>query len=201
MTIVEERQALYRSLILAAAEREFARVGFGETKVTDIAQAADLSLATVYKTFSGKEEIWNEVHSQRIARLLALAEAHMAGVDSPLERLLAGIAATATFLTDNQPYLELNLRTATGWLTAAGTTGLQRTVWAEGLDMIAAGVEAARAAGELGTLRPRLATGMIISALQVWLADWIDSEGDRDAAVVVADLITTLRRLLTEGRP
>ena len=54
---------LYRDLVLTAAEQEFARVGFAETKVATIAKTADLSLATVYKTFSGKDEIWDELHA------------------------------------------------------------------------------------------------------------------------------------------
>ena len=48
--------------------------------------------------------------------------------------------------------------------------------------MIAAGVEAAGAAGELADLRPRIAAGMVVSALQVWLADWVESGRDRSRA-------------------
>ena len=66
--------------------------------------------------------------------------------------------------------------------------------------MIAAGVEAARAADELADLRPRIAAGMIVSALQVWLADWVDSGRDRDPEVVVADLVSHLRAMLTTAR-
>lgn len=201
MPIVEERQALYRRLLVEAAEREFARAGFDAVKVSEIARAADLSLATLYKAFSGKEEVWNELHHQRMTSLLGLVEARMeAAADSPLERLLAGIAAASEFLTENVAYLELNLRTATGWLTASGTTGAQRTVWGEGMNMIASGVEAARAAGELRPLRPTLATGMVISAMQVWLADWVDSGRDRPAGEVISELVANLRLLLAAPR-
>jgi AcrR family transcriptional regulator len=198
--VAEERRSLYRDLVLTAAEREFARVGFAEAKMAAIAKAADLSLATVYKTFPGKSEIWNELHAERMAALLALVEDRLARSDSPLERMLGGIAAVAEFLMRHETYLELNLGASSGWLSTTGAHGVQRTVWGSGLDMIAAGVEASREAGELADLRPRIAAGMVVSALQVWLADWVHSGRDRDPEVVVEDLVSHLRSMLTIAR-
>jgi len=198
--VAEERRSLYRELVLAAAEREFARVGFAETKVAAIARAADLSLATVYKTFPGKGEIWNDLHAERMKALLASVDEQVATHDSPLERLLGGIAAVAEFLMRHDAYLELSLGASSGWLATGGALGVQRTVWGSGLDMIAAGVEAARAAGELADVRPRIAAGMIVSALQVWLADWVDSGRDRDPDLVVAELVSHLKAMLTAPR-
>jgi AcrR family transcriptional regulator len=197
--VAEERRSLYRELVLAAAEREFARVGFAAAKVAAIAKAADLSLATVYKTFPGKSEIWNDLHAERMTALLALVDERVATHDSPLERLLGGIAAVADFLTRHDAYLELSLGASSGWLTTGGAVGLQRTVWGSGLDMIAAGAAASRAAGELADLRPRIAAGMVVSALQVWLADWVDSGRDRDPGLVVAELVSHLRAMLASS--
>jgi len=196
MPVVEQRRTLYRELVLEAAEREFARVGYADTKVAAIAKAADVSLATVYKTFDGKREIWNELHASRMSALLAVVEARMAGARSPLERLLAGIGGVAEFLTSHDAYLELSLGAGSGWVSAGGTD-VQRTVWSSGLDTIAAGVTAAEAAGELGGLRPRIAAGLVVSALQVWLGDWVDSGRDRRPDVLVADLVAYLRVILT----
>jgi len=196
MPVVEQRRTLYRELVLEAAEREFARVGYADTKVAAIAKAADVSLATVYKTFDGKREIWNELHASRMSALLAVVEARMAGARSPLERLLAGIGGVAEFLTAHDSYLELSLGAGSGWVSAGGTD-VQRTVWSSGLDTIAAGVTAAAAAGELGGLRPRIAAGLVVSALQVWLGDWVESGRDRQPEVLVADLVAHLRVILT----
>ncbi|MDO9498360.1 MAG: TetR/AcrR family transcriptional regulator [Nocardioides sp.] len=200
MSVVAERRSLYRDLVLAAAEREFARVGFAEAKMAAIAKSSDLSLATVYKTFPGKNEIWNDLHAERMTALLALVDERTATAGSPLDRLLDGIAAVAEFLMAHGAYLELSLGASSGWLNAGGHTGIQRTVWSSGLDMIAAGVEASGTAGELADLRPRIAAGLVVSALQVWLADWVDSGRDRDPDVVVADLVSHLRAMLTSAR-
>jgi AcrR family transcriptional regulator len=198
--VAEERRSLYRDLVLAAAEREFARVGYAETKVTAIAKGAELSLATVYKTFPGKKEIWDDLHAERMRSLLALVDERSGDTTAPLERLLVGIAAVAEFLTRHDTYLELNLGASSGWLSAGGAVGVQRTVWGAGLDMIAAGAAAARAAGELADLRPRIAAGLVVSALQVWLADWVESGRDREPRVVVAELVAHLRVTLSSGR-
>jgi AcrR family transcriptional regulator len=199
--VAEERHSMYRDLVLNAAEREFARVGYADAKVAAIAKAADLSLATVYKTFRSKTEIWNELHHQRMSALLAVVDARIADTDSPLERLLDGIAGVAEFLARHAAYLELNLGASSGWLTTGEAVGVQRTVWGAGLDTIAAGASAARAAGELADLRPRIAAGLVVSALQVWLADWVDSGRDREPRVVVEELVAHLRVMLTSERP
>lgn len=199
MSVAEERRTLYRDLVLTAAELEFARVGFTDAKMATIAKGADVSLATVYKTFPGKTEIWNDLHAERMTALLARVEERVARTDSPLERLLGGIAAVAEFLAGHDAYLELSLHASSGWLTASAGHGVQQTVWGSGLDTIAAGVEAARAAGELADLRPRIAAGLVVSALQVWLADWVESGRDREPAVLVEDLVGHLRGMLTRS--
>lgn len=197
VTLVEERHALYRSLVLDAAEQEFSRYGYADAKVTAIARAAGVSLATFYKAFPGKEEVWNELHRRRNAELLARVDEHIAAAATPLDRLLAGIGGAVDHLTEHTTYLELNLRTASGWLFGTGTTADQATVWAAGLRTIDAGLRAVGAAGQLGGLRPTIARGMVISALQVWLADWVDSGYDRDPDELRADLLAHLRTFLT----
>jgi AcrR family transcriptional regulator len=197
VSVAEQRHSLYQDLVLNAAEREFARVGFADAKMAAIAKAADVSLATVYKTFPGKTEIWNDLHAERMTALLALFEERTSTSDSPLDRLVDGMAAVAEFLMAHEAYLELSLGASSGWLTAGGSHGVQGTVWGSGLDMIASGVEAARAAGEIADLRPRIAAGLVVSALQVWLADWVDSGRDREPGAVLDDLVSHLRAMLT----
>ena len=78
-SVAEERAALYRERVLDAAEREFARVGYADARMPDVAREAGLSLATVYKTFAGKAEIWDELQGSRMAGLLETVAAATAG--------------------------------------------------------------------------------------------------------------------------
>lgn len=197
-TIKEARRAMYRQQILAAAEHEFGRAGFEQVRVESIAATAGVSLATVYKTFAGKLDVWNVLHAERMAALLDAVAAATPGGGTALDRLLAGIAAVGRFLAGHETYLDLNLRAGTGWASRPDEgRGVQRTVWSAGLDMIASGVEAAVADGSVAEIRPRVAAGMVVSALQVWLSDWVASGRDRPADDVIDEITVRLRWMLT----
>ena len=199
-SIHDARRDMYRQQVLRAAEAEFAKAGFAATPMNAIATTAGLSLATVYKVFAGKAEIWDALHTERMDALLRHVESAERG-GSTLDRLLNGVRATALFLASKPAYLDLSLQAGGGWAnSAADGHGVQRTVWSAGLDMIAAGVESAISAGELSGIRPRVAAGLIVSAMQVWLSDWAATGRDDDPAVVVDDMITRVRLMLTATR-
>ena len=193
----EEKLHGYRRQILRAAEREFGKAGFAATPMNAIAATAGLSLATVYKSFSGKAEIWDALHRTRMDALLEAVREADAG-EPGLERLLAGLRRVFLFLAAHPAYLEMNLRAGGGWASSVeGAHGVQRTVWSSGLEVIAAGMQAAADRGELAGLDPRIAAGMAISALQVWLSEWVASERAEDPEALVDDMTRRLRLLLT----
>lgn len=199
-SIQEARRAMYRQQILAAAEHEFGRAGFDQVRMETIAATAGVSLATVYKTFSGKAEIWDALHAERMEALLASVAAATPDDGPALDRLLAGIAAVGRFLAGHDDYLALNLQVGFGWASSADEgRGVQRTVWSAGLEMIASGIEAAIAEGSVREIRPRVAAGMVVSALQVWLSEWAGSGRDRDADEVIDEMALRLRWLLAGG--
>ena len=193
----EEKLHGYRRQILRAAEREFGKAGFAATPMNAIAATAGLSLATVYKSFSGKAEIWDALHRTRMDALLEAVREADAG-EPGLERLLTGLRRVFLFLAAHPAYLEMNLRAGGGWASSVeGAHGIQRTVWSSGLEVIAAGMQAAADRGELAGLDPRIAAGMAISALQVWLSEWVRSERAEDPEALVDDMTRRLRLLLT----
>ena len=196
----EARRQMYRALILLGAEREFARVGFADAKVQEIAAASDVSLATLYKTFEGKDDIYDAVHLMRMQELIAHATDSLGDVESPFERLLIAIARQTDYFTSHSDYLRMHIRDGQSWATASEIGGSNResavATWRAGISMITDAVRAAIDAEEIIPLRPQLVTGVIISALQVWLTDWIESGGDRPAPEVGADLTRHLRRSL-----
>jgi AcrR family transcriptional regulator len=197
MTVQQQRHEVFRTAVLAAAEEEFARVGYDRAKVAAVAKGADVSLATVYKLFDGKQDIWDQLHAERMQVLLERVRRRAASAATPLDRLLDGISGVAEFLTEHDAYLALSLDQSNGWLAPGGGVGVQRSVWAAGLEMIGHGVDAAVAAGQIEGMRPGVASRLVVSALQVWLAEWVGSGRDRPADEVVADLVGSLRRFLT----
>jgi AcrR family transcriptional regulator len=195
--IQNARHEMYRQQIITAAEYEFSKTGFTETKMSSIARTAGVSLATVYKTFSGKAEIWDSLHAERMNALLGSVDVVTRDSASALERLLTGVAAAATFLAEHDTYLDLNIRAGSGWASSAEAgRGVQRTVWSSGLDMIATAVESAVGDGEVRDIRPRVAAGVVVSAMQVWLSDWVSSGRDRPATTVIGEMVRHLRWML-----
>jgi len=78
-----------RRQILDAAIRVFARQGFHSTRVADIADEAGVAYGLVYHYFSSKEEVLNELFSERWSLLLTAIEEADQGKATPREKLEA----------------------------------------------------------------------------------------------------------------
>lgn len=76
-----------RSLILRAATRVFARNGYFNSKVADIARAANVADGTVYLYFKSKEEILHSIFDQNMAEAIAAGRRLIDEVADPCEKL------------------------------------------------------------------------------------------------------------------
>ena len=86
-----------RRNILDAAIRVFARQGFHATRVSDIADEAGVAYGLVYHYFDSKDEVLNELFSERWSLLLAAIEEADSSSESPRSKL----AAVAAFIVDS----------------------------------------------------------------------------------------------------
>jgi len=86
-----------RRQILDAAIRVFARQGFHATRVSDIADEAGVAYGLVYHYFKSKDEVLNELFSERWSLLLAaIEETGRNGADPR-----AQLEAVAAFIVDS----------------------------------------------------------------------------------------------------
>jgi TetR/AcrR family transcriptional regulator, fatty acid metabolism regulator protein len=85
-----------RRQILDAAVRVFARQGFHSTRVSDIADEAGVAYGLVYHYFRSKDQVLNELFSERWSLLLAAIEETDGG--APARQRLAGVAG---FIVDS----------------------------------------------------------------------------------------------------
>jgi TetR/AcrR family fatty acid metabolism transcriptional regulator len=76
-----------RELILRAATRVFARNGYFNSKVADIARAADVADGTVYLYFKSKDEILHSIFDQNMAEAIAAGRKLVETVADPREKL------------------------------------------------------------------------------------------------------------------
>jgi TetR/AcrR family transcriptional regulator, fatty acid metabolism regulator protein len=87
-----------RRQILDAAVRVFARQGFHSTRVADIADEAGVAYGLVYHYFKSKDEVLNELFSERWSLLLAaIEEADRSAELAPRAKL----EAVAGFIVDS----------------------------------------------------------------------------------------------------
>src|SRR3954447_7276091 len=76
-----------RELILRAATVVFARNGYFNSKVADIARAADVADGTVYLYFKSKEEILHSIFDQNMADAIAAGRELIKAISDPREKL------------------------------------------------------------------------------------------------------------------
>src|SRR5215510_11954895 len=89
----ERRRERTRQELLTAATGVLAEKGLHDTKVTDIAAAADIGVGTFYLHFPTKEALFDAVVEDTVARLKTTIDAARAAARDPVERLRAANAA------------------------------------------------------------------------------------------------------------
>src|SRR5438093_6956093 len=76
-----------RAMILRAATRVFARNGYFNSKVADIARAAEVADGTVYLYFKSKDEILHSIFDQNMAEAIAAGRQLISNLNDPREKL------------------------------------------------------------------------------------------------------------------
>jgi len=89
MTVTRMRADTRRAQIVTVARKLFARAGYRSTTTRELATAAGISDALMYRYFEGKDDILRAVIDQGIAAFTAMGPAAAAGAQMPLtERLI-----------------------------------------------------------------------------------------------------------------
>jgi TetR/AcrR family transcriptional regulator, fatty acid metabolism regulator protein len=180
-----------RRQILDAAVRVFARQGFHSTRVSDIADEAGVAYGLVYHYFSSKDEVLNELFSERWSLLLAAIDEADRGSETPREKL----EVVAAFIVDSYRYdpelMKVIIVEVTRAANSFGRTHLAEISKAyEGIAKIVAEGQ------EQGAFRrdidPNFASMSFYGAIEQLLSGWIfdlmpaaDADYDRAKGLVV----------------
>ena len=98
----ERRRERTRQELLAAAERVLADKGLHETKISDIAAAADVGVGTFYLHFPTKDALFDAVVDDTMRRFKAAIDDARRTTDDPIEEMRAANAAFCRFACDNR---------------------------------------------------------------------------------------------------
>ena len=179
----------------------FAIKGFNDAKVQDIALAADIALGTLYKAFSGKEEIYQGLLKTRTAKLMEFATT----IDpqaSTKEIVLNGIAAYVRFFLEHPNFLKIHLNLGHAWALEAGLIDVQTEYWQQGIQTLTAMLAQGAAAGDFIGEDPELMARMMTAMTQVRLAMWVKQGMVDSAEKVIQNIQQYLVRTFcpTEGK-
>jgi AcrR family transcriptional regulator len=175
-----------RRQILEAAIRVFARQGFHASRVSDIADEAGVAYGLVYHYFKSKDEVLNELFTERWSLLLAAIEEVDAQAISPHEKL----DAVARFIIDSYHYdpdlMKVIIVEVTRAANSFGRTHLPEIRRA--YDLIAKIVADAQRTGAFRKdVDPELASMWFYGAIEQLLSGWVfelipTADGDFDRA-------------------
>ena len=164
-----------RELILRAATKVFARNGYFNSKVADIARAADVADGTVYLYFKSKEEILHSIFDQNMADAIESGRELIKNASDPrdqlrriaqlhLERLGADRDLAVVF--------QVELRGSTKFMEEFSAAG-----FAEYLNMLCRIFQQGQRSGVFRKeLNPKIAAKMLFGALDEMATNWIISK-------------------------
>jgi TetR/AcrR family fatty acid metabolism transcriptional regulator len=175
-----------RRQILDAAIRVFARQGFHACRVSDIADEAGVAYGLVYHYFNSKDQVLNELFTERWSLLLATIEEVDAQAIGPREKL----DTVARFIVDSYRYdpdlMKVIIVDVTRAANSFGRTHLPEIRRA--YELIAKIVADAQESGDFrGDVDPEFASMWFYGAIEQLLSGWVfdlipGGEGDFDRA-------------------
>jgi TetR/AcrR family fatty acid metabolism transcriptional regulator len=161
-----------RRQILDAAIRVFARQGFHSTRVADIADEAGVAYGLVYHYFTSKEQVLNELFSERWSLLLqAIGEAE-ANASEPREKLEAVAAFIVESYRHDPELMKVIIVEVTRAANSFGRTHLPEI--SQAYDLIAKIVADGQAQGAFRSdVDPYFASMTFYGAIEQLLTGWI----------------------------
>jgi TetR/AcrR family transcriptional regulator, fatty acid metabolism regulator protein len=164
-----------RLAILRAATRVFARNGYFNSKVADIARAADVADGTVYLYFKSKEEILHSIFDQNMDDAIAAARKLIEKVDDPREKLRRIALLHLQRLGSNRDLaivFQVELRGSTKFMEEFSAAG-----FAQYLELLRKTFEAGQRSGVFRKdLNAKLVSKILFGALDEMATNWIISK-------------------------
>jgi AcrR family transcriptional regulator len=188
---------MYRDLIFESAEFVFGKKGFEGAAMQEIASEAGVSLKTVYASFPGKQEIYNEIMEVRGRAMSgAVAQAYAEAPD-PIEKLKAGARAFIRYLFEHADWMRIHVRSRLSWAVRPENAAAA-ALWDEGQAAQSAMIREGIEAGLFWADDPNEMALMVQALTKVQVSHAVES-GETDANAVADRLIERLLRLVCKS--
>lgn len=112
----KEREKLqHREEILCAAERVFAEKGYFQATMSEVARGAEFSVGNLYLHFSTKEELYQQLVTERMEALRRYVHEAMAHARGPQAKLEASIISQLEFFEKNKTFFKVLVNETRGF--------------------------------------------------------------------------------------
>ena len=187
-----------RTDALNAASAVFASKGYHDAQMTEIAAAAELSRASLYSMFTGKEELYQEVISTAAVAVRDVVHQKVEALDDPAHQLLCVIDSLFSCYEENQNLLRIYALGTHGQpfkiRDAMGDSGLEIFVaFTEWVVQIA---KRARRAGYLQGLDPEAVGLALVGTVTTTAARWLETTPDRPLSRAAPPVHAIFQQLL-----
>lgn len=164
-----------RKAILRAAIEVFARKGYFNSKVADIASAAGIADGTVYLYFKSKDEILSSIFDRAMAEFIEEGKRELSEMTKPQEKLKRIAEFHLERLGSDRDLaivFQVELRGSTKFMQQFSAAG-----FAEYLDLIKTTIEEGQNAGVFRKdLKPIVCAKILYGALDEMVTNWILSQ-------------------------
>lgn len=195
----DARARMYHDLIFESAEYVFGAKGFESATMQDIAREAGVSLKTLYATFPGKQELYDEVQRERGTGLVAEVNQCLAEGGDALTRLRAVVRTNVEYLFEHKDWFQIHLQDRVPW--ALKPKALHAVAyWEQGVGAIVAVLEEGARQGVFRDDDPWSLAMMMQSIVQVQVARAVERD-ERDVERIVADVEGPVLRVVCREVP
>jgi TetR/AcrR family fatty acid metabolism transcriptional regulator len=164
-----------REAILRAATRVFARNGYFNSKVADIARAAGVADGTVYLYFKSKEEILRSIFDRSVEEAITEGRSQLETITDPREKLRRIAHLHLERLGSDRDLavvFQVELRGSTKFMEEFSAAG-----FAEYLRLIRTSIEEGQRAGVFrADLNAKVVSKILFGALDEMATNWILSK-------------------------
>ncbi len=164
-----------RAAILRAGIKVFARNGYFNSKVSDVASEARIADGTVYLYFKSKDEILHSIFDQAMAEFIDEGKRELASITEPSERLRRIAELHLKRLSADRDLaivFQVELRGSTKHMKEFSAAG-----FGDYLDIIRITIKDGQAAGVFRSdIKPVVAAKIFYGALDEMVTNWVLSE-------------------------
>lgn len=191
----EQKQEVVRDALYGAAIELFARKGFDETTVEELAQAAGVSRSTFFRHFESKDDLLSYPmlsYAAVLTEAVRMCPPGSSQLEVVQQTVLAGIAFILTGESRTKQVIDISSR------SPAARQAYQSRMTELEDNLVHA--YAIRFNSKATELRPRLLAGLTLTVMNTSLLSWFRGQ-EPDLRVVAMKAINELRSITTNTRP